>query len=215
MPLERGSSQAVISRNISELTHHGSRKRPHDQIVAIALHQADKSRKHLAGGGLGTSAPFYEREEARNLERDSYHPGGLFASDVAGRTDRLPHSVAADSFVMPADVVSGLGQGNTLAGAKIMDGILHSGPYGTSLPRPGRLASGGNAPPGISKVMVAGGEYSIPPDKLTEIGRRLRAAGKSKARTDLAAGHEWARGFVDRVRKQSKQFLAKAPKPKK
>lgn len=48
MPLEKGSSQEVISRNISELTDaNKSRKKPrsHDQIVAIALYQAGKSRK--------------------------------------------------------------------------------------------------------------------------------------------------------------------------
>ena len=45
MPLAKGSSRKTISRNISELTHHGSRKRSHKQIVAIALAQARKSRK--------------------------------------------------------------------------------------------------------------------------------------------------------------------------
>lgn len=45
MPLKAGSSQKVISENIHELTHHGSRPRSHEQIVAIALHTADKSKK--------------------------------------------------------------------------------------------------------------------------------------------------------------------------
>ena len=45
MPLQPGSSRKVISANIHELTHHGSRPRSHDQIVAIALHTADKYRK--------------------------------------------------------------------------------------------------------------------------------------------------------------------------
>ena len=54
MPLKPGSSSKVISQNISELTHHGSKKRPHKQIVAIALHKADetKSSKPRAGGTL-------------------------------------------------------------------------------------------------------------------------------------------------------------------
>jgi len=43
MPLESGSSQKVISHNISELTHHGSRPRSHEQIVAIALSNARKT----------------------------------------------------------------------------------------------------------------------------------------------------------------------------
>jgi len=45
MPLKRGSSKKVISENISELTHHGSRPRSHKQIVAIALSEARKSKK--------------------------------------------------------------------------------------------------------------------------------------------------------------------------
>ena len=45
MPLKSGSSRKVISDNISELTHHGSRKRSHKQIVAIALSKA-RERKY-------------------------------------------------------------------------------------------------------------------------------------------------------------------------
>ena len=258
MPLEPGSSNAVVSRNISELTHHGSRPRPHAQIVAIALHNADKYKHRAAGGlaaggfampkpmaGLGgagaprmmlprnhimaTSAPerlanggfplgesttpFFVRNEARNLQNvDIPHGSGLFNSDVAGRTDRLPHAVAADSFVLPADVVSTLGQGNTMAGSKIMDAIMSSGPYGIPLTHP--RAAGGSTP-GVSHVMVAGGEYLIHRRDLEKKGRLMRAAGKSRARTDLAAGHEWARQFVETVRKHAKKFLNHAPKPKK
>lgn len=45
MPLKRGRSRKVISENISELTHHGSKPRSHKQIVAIALNEARKSKK--------------------------------------------------------------------------------------------------------------------------------------------------------------------------
>lgn len=45
MPLETGSSRETISRNIHELTHHGSRRRSHRQIVAIALAQARRGRR--------------------------------------------------------------------------------------------------------------------------------------------------------------------------
>lgn len=41
MPLKPGKSQAVISSNISELRHSGY---PQKQAVAIALHNADKSK---------------------------------------------------------------------------------------------------------------------------------------------------------------------------
>lgn len=42
MPLESGSSQAVVSRNISKLRHEG---RPEGQAIAIAMDKAGKGRK--------------------------------------------------------------------------------------------------------------------------------------------------------------------------
>jgi hypothetical protein len=52
---------------------------------------------------------------------------GIIHMAVGGRTDHLPMNVYANSYVLPADVVSGLGEGNTLAGAKIIDHMF-SGP---------------------------------------------------------------------------------------
>lgn len=47
--------------------------------------------------------------------------GGLISSPVPGRTDRIPMDVPSGSYVIPADIVSGMGQGNTEAGAHIFD----------------------------------------------------------------------------------------------
>lgn len=221
MPLKSGNSRETIASNIHELTHNGSRPRSHDQIVAIALSNADHHPRAMGGiadagfaaGGFTPASPMWEAHQAaRNLSRDTYHASGLFHGDTAGRTDRLPRSVPVNSFVMPADVVSGLGQGSTLAGAKIMDGILSSGPFGTKLR--GHHADGGNADEGVSHVMVASGEYLVGRDKVEALGNRMRRAKKSKKRTDLEAGHEALRGLVEKVRGAQKKFLSNAPKPK-
>jgi hypothetical protein len=47
MPLKRGSSQKVVSKNIKELVSSG---RPHDQAVAIALSKSREYMKKKKGG---------------------------------------------------------------------------------------------------------------------------------------------------------------------
>jgi hypothetical protein len=73
MPLEPGSSPAVISRNISELTHHGSIPRKHDQIVAIALSNADRHPRRDNGGGI---AGDYIEPPAAQTHRGTGNSGG-------------------------------------------------------------------------------------------------------------------------------------------
>ena len=52
-------------------------------------------------------------------------PGAhLINSTVSGRTDRIPMRARTGCFVIPADVVSGLGEGNTMAGAKMWGDLL-------------------------------------------------------------------------------------------
>lgn len=194
MSLKPGDSSAVKSANISEMVHAGY---PQRVAVAASLSNADRHPNRAHGGGLGDAA-----RAVQPTQEAPYHEEGLFHSDVAGRTDRLPRVVPSDSFVFPADVVSALGQGNTLAGGKILDGI-----FGST-----KLASGGQV--GNSDVIVAGGEYLANRGKLENIGKRMRMHGKSKAKTDINAGHEWARQFVDKVRKHQMDFLRHAPKPK-
>lgn len=50
MPLKSGSSDAVVSSNISEMVKSGH---PHDQAVAAAMRKAGRKRKRKSSGGYG------------------------------------------------------------------------------------------------------------------------------------------------------------------
>lgn len=146
--------------------------------------------------------------------------GGFINSAVPGRTDRIPMDVESNSYIIPADVVAGLGQGNSLAGGHIMDMILKTGPYGTSLmshrggdniPRPPpafketdteSLAKGGQSK--STPVVVAGAEYKISPVDVMRIG------GGSMAR-----GHSRLDAFVRKMRAENIKTLKKLPPPAK
>lgn len=170
----------------------------------------------MAEGGMlsgGQLSPWFERREASS----SSHPGGLLMSSVAGRTDQLPKNVPVGAYVMPADVVSGLGEGNTLAGAKVLDRMFNSNPYGVATPKlaHGRgmgipaaphlpktpLASGGDAQQ--TPVILAGGEYVINPDAI------------SSKFGDLKKGHRILDNFVLHTRNETRKKLGKLKPPKK
>jgi hypothetical protein len=62
---------------------------------------------------------------ANRIARERATPchAGLISMAVGGRTDHIPMNVLEGSYVLPADIVSGLGEGNTLAGAKLVDNM--------------------------------------------------------------------------------------------
>ena len=107
MPLTQGSSQKTISSNIAEMIDSGH---PRDQAIAAAMNTARKVKARKAeGGSLGFHAAG---------SRIRLHTGPIHSA-VAGRTDHLPMHVPHGAYVLPADIVSGMGQGNTVAGFKI------------------------------------------------------------------------------------------------
>jgi hypothetical protein len=58
---------------------------------------------------------------------------GAIHSSVAGRTDHLPMHVSSGSYVIPADIISAMGEGNSMAGFKVAKSIFSAkGPYGSS-----------------------------------------------------------------------------------
>lgn len=248
MPLEKGSSRAVVSRNIAEMVRSG---RPQEQAVAAAIRSA---RPRRAGGGLvddsqqmspaeavraaeqaaldhkrslprgdvlrtlgalgdegrrragalgraaGGSVPWFVRQQASQM-----HKSGPLRSPVAGRTDHLPISVKSGSHVLPADIVSSLGQGNTENGFHVLGKMF---PVAKTPRMPMRLgkgfAEGGDVEEGEPPVdiLAAGGEHVLDPDQVLEVGGG-----------DPQRGHAILDAFIKHVRAETIKTLRKLPGP--
>lgn len=168
MPLIKSGSKSAVSTNIREMMAAGH---PQQQAVAAALRNA---RQYGKAGGGGVHPPFGERMAARQLMHE-----GFLHSSVPGRTDKLPISVNGGAYVLPADHVAALGQGNSLAGANMVNKMFKMGPYGGAagatkkmaphIPHVSvRAARGGTSGDKPTPIVAAGGEIVIPPEKIAE-----------------------------------------------
>lgn len=151
---------------------------------------------------------------------DKVHVGPIH-SPVAGRTDHLPVHVPSGSYVIPADIISAMGEGNTMSGFKVAEkifkpapemagspgmpmGELGGMPGARSLPdMPAKRADGGRTYDDLVPVIVAGGEYVIPPEHVARIGGG-----------DMDKGHEELDRFVKMMRANLVKTLRKLPGPK-
>lgn len=179
-----------------------------------ALHRAAGGFSMATGPHL--SPPWQQKNEIRGMMT------GPILSTVPGRTDRHVGHVASGSYIIPADIISGRGQGNTLAGMQNMQHLFRMGPYGSSpmgmtrgtgAPRPpkptGQMHSGGgkggNSHIGTpTPVILAGGEFSVPPEKLMEV-----------VHPNLSESHRIMDAWVLHERKKLRKTLAKLPGPAK
>lgn len=168
MPLKSGSSQATVSQNISEMVRAGH---PQNQAVAAALENARRSRAE--GGEIN----------------DKIHVGPIH-SNVAGRTDHLPINVPSGAYVLPADIISAMGEGNTMAGFQVANNV-----FGV------QQASPEHEP---VEIVAAGGEYVISPENVAD-----RVGGG-----DIDNGHAELDNFVKAYRAKTIQTLQKLPGPK-
>jgi hypothetical protein len=163
-----------------------------------------------AGLSASSASPWWTRKEASG---DTSSPSlGFLHGPTAGRADALDTSAPAGSHVIPADVVAGLGEGNSLAGAARMESVIRTGPHGTSLPRGGgrstiprppaplRVAKGGevDAEQENTPVKLSHGEYVVAPEQVRRWGGG-----------DQKAGHDaWDRWIVKQRKKQIETLKA-------
>lgn len=187
---------------------------------------------YYASGGLGISQMQGQATRAHysgsNIKPALKPPGvHLISSSESGRTDRVPMRSAPGSFVLPADVVSGLGQGNTQAGARMWGNAIAEkiGPMGMqnairrrvlrSPPMRGLgggkgMADGGSSngmrqlemDDDLTPIITAGGECIVDPEIVCEMGDGDPEAGK-KALTESVLS----------VRKQVIDHLKRLPRP--
>lgn len=219
MPLQPGKSERVIGNNIREMREHGH---PENVAIAAALNTARKTHVHKEGGGdlsgdyrLPELPSIAHIPQIPRLPAKHHHPKHLHVgpihSPVAGRTDHLPTHVPSGSYVIPADIISGMGEGNTIAGFKHMKRIFggipyagagmpygqNEGPYGMGMPK----ASGGSTN-GV-RVVLAGGEYCLHPNQVAWAGDG-----------SMEMGHEVLDEFVKRYRQKLIETLKDLPGPR-
>lgn len=188
MPLLPGKEN--IGHNISEMIKAGH---PRDQAIAAAMNESRKHPHMARGGKLGVMRPIHMKEPKMSHVP---HFGGVFHSKVPGRTDKLNVSVPHNSYIIPSDVVSGIGQGNTMAGASILNHSLgfKDNPVGKT-----GFASGGMVP-----IVVAGGEYHVMPEQVKKVGKG-----------NMTHGHQILDAFVKHIRKNTIKDMKGLAPPKK
>jgi hypothetical protein len=156
---------------------------------------------------------------------------GYLHGATGGRTDVLNISPPAGSYVIPADIVSGLGEGNSIAGAAVLNRAFVMGPWNTAMPAPHRGMGIPSAPPtyGVwqkefksalptaakggkvedkvgqpTPIIAASGEFIVDPEK-------VRAVGGG----NITRGHNVLDAWVIKKRKQINEEQRKLKPPKK
>jgi hypothetical protein len=162
----------------------------------------------------------------------------MASSSVPGRTDRIPMRASPGSYVLPADVVSGLGQGNTHAGARMWGQAISAaaGPAGAgtmgamrrgSLPKPPQMRMTSRSLGALSKGFAEGGAPGIghnmgPPLDEDEYVPIVTAGGEVLIDPEVVAalgngseilGKRRLAESVLKVRKQTIREMKRLPSP--
>lgn len=124
--------------------------------VAAGAMQQDQG--YAAGGKVGAALQI-----ARSIKRargGKVHVGPIMG-DTGGRADKVKMEVPDGSYVLTADHVSGMGEGNTLAGFKKLKAM-----FPQSCVAYKALKAGGPVKRGAVPIYAADGEFVISPEEI-------------------------------------------------
>lgn len=148
----------------------------HGYHVPQVLRARGGGMKRASGGDMGVSpsmaSPWWTRAEARGSD------SGFLHGSTPGRADSVLTTAPGGAYVLPADVVSGLGEGNSLAGARIAQAIFSTGPGGIPLPRGGGGRGPPRAPAEFREEAKSGGSIKL-----------FKGGGGTKKGTPVALSH--------------------------
>jgi hypothetical protein len=145
-------------------------------IPAAGVLGADGEERRATGGSVNAAL-----NVARAIKRKKggrVHVGPI-VGDTGGRADKVPMSVPDGAYVIPADIVSGLGEGNTGAGMVQLGKM-----FPKSKPRIMRES------PGAVPILAADGEFVVSPQSILDRW------------DDLAYGHQALDAWVLHERQQ-------------
>ncbi|MEJ2123946.1 MAG: hypothetical protein P8Y47_03820 [Alphaproteobacteria bacterium] len=198
MPLKQGKSRKSVSSNIGELMSSG---RPQKQAVAIALRIARDVEAKSKGRACGGS-----------VKRKKYAKGGSVSGPLkgatGGRSDKLKVPVMSGAHVIPADIVSAIGEGNSERGHDLLSQVFPASiktrkPIKPKGKKAAKMANGG-APAGDTiSIHVSDGEFVISPDDVESIGNG-----------DAKRGHDLLNEFIVTARQKAIEALQNIGIPK-
>jgi len=152
--------------------------------VNVALRVARKPRDD--GGALTNTST---TSAGTSVPTPKFHAGPIHSS-VAGRTDHLPITVESGSYVLPADIVSSGGSGNTMAGFKVLRRTFGGSPYNAGAAPYGQKSGVYGLPVTYArggKVRAAGILFISPEHKML-LMRRAKADDDHSGEWALPAG---------------------------
>jgi hypothetical protein len=159
---------------------------PNDFLSTPAASQSQA--QGLAGGGVARG-----HGGGSKLATGS----GLVPGNTPGRADAIQTQVPQGAYVIPADVVSGVGQGNTQAGGKRITEMLGA----QFKPQAQGFANGGRVQ--MANVRQSGGEYVVHPMHCAHLGGG-----------DVKAGHRELDTMCANVRQAVARHARNAPPPR-